>query len=342
MKAHLSLKLRRFKLTRNRKGLSSIIGGIFMVLIAISLSSSYFVWSLSQNTVYNDAIRQINQVDSNHLSESVTVQNTTYSVVSANLVSVAAQVQNQGSLSIQLVTLWVRISNGAWSSYNFTSPLNMNVSAGAPYQFNVNIQIPGAIVGQVYSFASWLITARGNVVALQKQVSSNIIVAQLAQGIGSMALDFSTFRFFTYATPTRLANYPDGTKSFTVPGQATPIAFGATLTNLDPREQTITLNQYSNIWLILPGAAGQIVQFFIVTVASDGTITTPYSPITIAFGETKLIVYASSSSSSFAQSSISASLTPNPGAVNLLLLGTIGPRDYGQNIPFVAVYVYKP
>ena len=176
----------------------------------------------------------------------------------------------------------------------------------------------------------------------QPAITNKIIVAQLAQGIGSIALDFAEFRFFTYATSTKLANYPDGNKSFNVPGQGTPIAFGATLTNLDPREKTITLNQHSNIWLVFPGAPGQIVQFFIVSVASDGTITPSYSPITIGFGETKLIVFASSSSSSFAPSSISASLTPNPGAVNLLLLGTIGPRDYGQNIPFVSVYVYKP
>ena len=161
-----------------------------MVLIATTLFSSYFVWTLSQNTVYNDAIRQINQVDSNHLSESVTVQNTTYNVGSGNLVSVAAQVQNQGSLSIQFVTLWVRISNGAWSSYNFTSPLNMSVPAGAPYQFNVSICVPGAIAGQGYSFASWLITARGNVVALlqARTFTNNIVVAQTAQGIGQSHL----------------------------------------------------------------------------------------------------------------------------------------------------------
>ena len=158
-----------------------------------------------------------------------------------------------------------------------------------------------------------------------------------------MTLNFFQFRYFTYATSTKLANYAAGITSFNVPGQSTPIAFGALLTNYDPQKATITLNRYSNIWLIFPGAPGQIVQFFIVNVASDGTITTGgYTPVSIAYRETKLIVFASSSSSSFSQSSVPPSLTPNPGAVNLMLLGTIGARDYGQNIPFVSVYVYKP
>jgi len=338
----LSLRKRFGKLKANSKGFSSVIGTTFMVLVMMFLSTSVFMWTLSQNTLYNEAIREKNQLESDVLSENVQVTNTTYVVNGNDQVQISVDITNPSSLGVQFTTLWVYASNATYTGYNFTKLSNVNVQGGANLPLSFNMIVKGLRLTGAYSFASWLITARGNVVALQKQVSSNIIVAQLAQGIGSLALNFSEFRFFKYATSTRLANYSDGIKSINVPGQGTPIAFGAILTNLDPIEQPITLNQYSNVWLILPGAAGQIVQFFIVNVASDGTITTPYPPITIAFGETKLIVFAALYSNSVLQSSISPSLTPNPGAVNLLLLGTIGPRDYGQNIPFVSVYVYKP
>lgn len=327
----------------DKRGFSSIVGAIFMILIVWTLASSFFLFTMSQNSAYNDAVRERNQLDVNRISENIYVVNVNYSVSANNNVSITAKIQNTGPSSIQFVTIWFYVSNNTWANYNYAN-LTLTVKGGATYSLNNSTVVNGVSLTGNYDVTSWLITARGNTISLPKQpaITNRIIVAQLAQGIGSIALDFSTFRFFTYATGTKLANYSSGVKSFNVPGKVTPIAFGATLTNLDPREAAITLNQYSNIWLVFPGAPGQIVQFFIVNVASDGTITTPYSPITIAFGETKLIVFASSSSSSFSQSSIGTSLTPNPGAVNLLLLGTIGAQDYGQNIPFVSVYVYSP
>ena len=313
-----------------------------MVLIAISLSSSYFVWSLSQNTVYNDAIRQINQVDSNHLSESVTVQNTTYSVVSANLVSVAAQVQNQGSLSIQLVTLWVRISNGAWSSYNFTSPLNMNVSAGAPYQFNVSIRIPGAIAGQSYSFASWLITARGNVVALQKQTSSNIIHSQTTQGIGSLAMDFQNFTYYT-VTGSTLNNFPNGASGYVVSSGGSNIAFKVILTNFDQNEKAITLYSNSVFFSIFPTTPQQVrgSYWYIVNVNEQtGAISSTYTDIILPFNVPTAIYFASDHAITPGSPFNGAkALFTGTAPVNLAFIGTIGGSAFGQNIPFVSIQV---
>jgi len=343
LQVHLLLRLRRLRLTRNRKGFSSIIGGIFMALIAMTLGASYFIGTLSQNTVYNDAIRQNNQIDSDRLSEIVQVLNTTYSVQANGMVTVAAKGQNAGPLSIQFVTFWIRVSKGTWANYNFTSVSNMpnmTVQAGAPFQLDgVPIIVPGASAGERYDFASWLITARGNVVALKKQASSNIIVAQVAQGIGSLALDFSAFRFFTYETSTRLANYSDGIKSFNVPS-GTNIAFGALLTNLDPSEQTIILMNNSQLWIYFPQASGQTRLWYVVNVDPNGNIASSYSPIPIEYMETKLIVFASSAAGSFSSGSRVLILrSDDTCALNLLLLGTIGPRDYAQNIPFVSLYV---
>jgi len=185
------------------------------------------------------------------------------------------------------------------------------------------------------------VTARGNTVAFEKPRVQNIVVAELAQGIGSMALEFYTFRYFTYQSSNKLKNYPTGSSGFKVPSR-TDIAFGVVLTNLDPSEQTITLNLYSQLWVYFPKAPGQSFVWYIVNVADDGTISDAYSSISLEFRERKLLVFASATAGSFVKVSLTSAVENLPCALNLLLLGTIGTRDYGQNIPFVSLYVYKP
>jgi FlaG/FlaF family flagellin (archaellin) len=57
----LSRNLR--KLIVNPKGFSSVIGTIFMVHVALVLSASVFLWTLSQNTAYFEAMREENQLE---------------------------------------------------------------------------------------------------------------------------------------------------------------------------------------------------------------------------------------------------------------------------------------
>jgi len=335
----LLLRKRFRKLIANSKGFSSVIGTTFMVLVMMFLSTSVFLWTLSQNTLYNEAVRARNQEESDRRNENVVAVSGNYSV-SGNEVTVNVMLRNAGSVAAQIINLWVLDTDPSNRRYANKS-LNLNLNPGNVTNLvessPLTVTIPGANAS--HNFASWFVTGRGNTIPLEKEQA--VIVAQLAQGIGSLALDFATFRFFTYANSTMLANYSDGIKSFNVPSR-TSIAFGVVLTNLDPRKQTITLNLYSQVWLYFPKSPGQSTVFYIVNVASDGTITTPYSPITVAFGETKLIVFASNVAGGQTTVSISSSVENLPCALNLLLLGTIGTRDYGQNIPFVSLYVYKP
>jgi len=308
-----------------------------MVLVALLLCTNVFLWTLSQNTLYNEAVKERNQLEVDRLNERVKAFNATYTVNDGE-VSVSADLQNQGPLSVQITNLWVKDIDK--DLYNCSGPLDeLNLEPGGASTLEISVTITGSEGGD--RFSSWLITGRGNVVPIQEKEIEEIIVANLAQGIGSMALDFLAFKYFTYQTSTKLANYPDGTNSFNVPSR-TNIAFGVKLTNLDPIKQPIRIDKYSQCWLYFPKAPGQSTVFYVVNVADDGTITTPYSPITIPFKETKLIVFASNTAGSLARVFISSSVEDLPCALNLLLLGTIGTRDYGQNIPFVSLYVYKP
>lgn len=327
------------KFRMNRRGFSSIVGAIFMVLIVWSLASAYFFFTLSQNTTYNEAVRETNEHSIARMSESVQAINTVYKVQSNGIVTVTVNVQNIGSSTVQFTTLWVYVSENNWNNYGFIKEMAVTLQAGKTLKQDFNVPVTGVTITGTYNFAAWLVSIRGNTFALEALRTNNIVVAQVAQGIGSMALDFSAFRFFEYATSTRLASYSDGIKSFNVPS-GTNIAFGALLTNLDPSEQTIILDKYSQLWLYFPQSPGQTRLWYVVNVDSIGNIASSYSPISIAYMETKLIVFASSAAGSFSSGSgVSILHSDDTGALNLLLLGTIGPRDYGQNIPFVALYV---
>jgi len=329
--------LRRKTRFGSSKGISTAVGTVFLVLTVFIIGTNIFLWTLTQNTIYNQAVKERNQQDVDRLIENVVGRNTNFVVPSTGRVNVTAELMNAGSISAQIVTLWVL--DATQRKYNVTDlrASNINLNPGDRLPLMRVVDIPDAVSDNVFN--SWLVTARGNKVNLETVQS--IIVANLSQGIGSMALDFLAFRYFTYQTSTRLANYPSGINTFNVPSR-TFIAFGVVLTNLDPSEQTIILNRYSQCWLYFPKSPGSTFVFYVVNVEDDGTITTPYSPITIAFTETKFFVFASDTAGSLGRVSITSAVENLPCALNLLLLGTIGTRDYGQNIPFVSLYVYKP
>lgn len=168
MRACLRHKTGLSKFRAERKGFSSIVGAIFMVIIVWILTSGYFIYTLSQNTVYNDAIREKNLLESNALSENVQATNTTYVVNGNDKVNVSTSITNIGSLSVQFTTLWTYASNATYTGYNSTQLLpNVNVQGGATIPLSVNMTIQGLRQGSAYSFASWLITGRGNVVPVE-------------------------------------------------------------------------------------------------------------------------------------------------------------------------------
>ncbi len=107
----------------NKKGFSSIVGAIFMILIVWSLATAYFFFTLNQNTSYNDAVRQINEADLTRMSENIQALNTSYLVNSNNYVTVRAKMQNIGSSTVKLVNLWVHVVENSGGSglddYNY-------------------------------------------------------------------------------------------------------------------------------------------------------------------------------------------------------------------------------
>jgi hypothetical protein len=310
-----------------------------MVLVVMLMSTGVFLWTLAQNTEYNQAVKQINQLDIERLNEKVTASYVNYTV-SAGKVYVNVIVSNEGSLSAKIVTLWVVDTNA--QTYGFNNTLDIDLNPGETIDFREDTAIVVTVPSSSpsHTFSSWFVTARGNTIPLEGE--QNVIIAQLSQGIGSLALDFYTFRYFEYTSEYDLKNYPIGNTNFTIPHN-TPIAFGILLTNLDPSKETIILDMHSQVWLYCPevigGTKAEPPVWYIVNVNENGTIQEPYSEISINYGEAKLIIFASKTPGTFSKIELTHQDYANKlFAVNLMLHGKLGDIDYGQNIPFVSVY----
>jgi hypothetical protein len=323
---------------KGKRGFSSIVGAVFMVLIMMVLASSYFVYTLSQNTAYNAAVGQKNQLDQSVRSEYLECLTTTYTTFNATKVNVYARIQNVGSTAVQFITVWISISNSTpWTAYNFGNLINANVQPGSIYSLNINLTVLGLVSGPNstynYNYGSWLVTSKGNTVALQQQiVSSNVIIsAQVAQGIGSISMDFKQFRYHDFGSG-NVANgtiLPSPKSSFTIPNNNNTI-LALQLTNYDNTTQDITLNSNSYVWVITPQAGTVKPAAWPIANVTGGRYIDSFSTQTLQYGKST-IVYFGPSAPSFAQSSL-----PTVVPVFILLFGKMGTSDFGQNIPFIS------
>jgi len=305
-------------------------------MIVLFFYTNVFMFIIVQNASFQEGVSEVNQEDVDRINEKITVSNVNYSVV-GNQVYVEAQVTNDGPVSVQIITLWV-VDKTA-QKYGCNDTLNINLKTGDTLVFTGSDALKVTMEGSNSSnvFTPWFVTERGNFVPLEQE--QGIIVAQLAQGIGSLALDLYNFRYFTYVSDQKLGSYPTGNIGFNVP-KNTYVAFGCHLTNLDPSKQTITIDSHSLFWQ--PGRSGVSEgAWFIVNVNVDGTISGTYSPISLGYGETKMIVFASQND--LGLGSFGRLRTPNAlttVATFLLLHGTLGSAAYAQNIPFVSLFYY--
>lgn len=347
MRTRLWHKTRLSRFRAERKGFSSIIGAIFMVIIVWILASGYFMYTLSENTVYNDAIRQKNMLESNALSESLQVINTTYVVSAANKVNVSASVTNMGSLSVQFGTLWAYASNSTYTGYGYSQLSNVNVYGGSTLSFSSNVTVQGLSGTSAYSFSSWLITARGNVVPLQKAILSytTIVSSNVTQGIGSLMMDFQNFTYYavTGNSPNyQLTPFPAGSSGYSVASGAGNIAFRVILTNLDQQQRQINLTSDSVFFSIFPTTPQQVrgSYWYIANVNSTGFVSSTFAPILLNYSIPEEVYFASSHPTvpGWNFSPISSSFT-GTAPVNLALIGTQGGKPFGQNIPFVSIKI---
>ncbi|UCE28694.1 MAG: hypothetical protein JSV85_05300 [Candidatus Bathyarchaeota archaeon] len=326
------------------KGVSTVVGTVFLMLIIFMVSTNVLLWSFSRNAEYNQAVMEKNQEEADRIDERVIAFKVGYYVdEDEGKVKVEARLENAGSLAARIINMWVLDTTTQRFGFNETvESLNLNLKPGDILNLTGSNGIVVSIDGVSSSdaFNSWFVTARGNTVPLEEdQMDQSIIVADLSRGVGYLALEFDEFRYFTYESPHKLGNYPSGTLGFDVP-KGEYVAFGCLLTNLDPLRRTIVIDAHSLFWQ--PGRAGIAEGYwFIVNVEADGTINEAYSSVAMNYQDTKMLVFASDDDLDIG--SFTRQKTPNAQttvATFLVLHGTLGSGPYAQSIPFVSLFYY--
>jgi len=325
------------------KGVSTVIATVFLVLTVFVLSTNVFLWTLSENALYNQAVKERNQQDVDRLIENIVATNTTY-YPSTGTFNVTTNLVNAGSISAQIITLWV--VDATQQKYNVTDLRASNITNLKPgdRRFLTRVvQIPGAVSTNIFN--AWIVTARGNTVPLTE--SQGIIIAQVSQGIGSVAMSFGSFVYYNVSSVSgkyRLQVWPDGKEGFYVPPNN--IAFRVILTNFDTNKRTINLNSHSSLWMIFKTNTPTQPRsgwWHIVNVNGTGWISSQtkgsFSDVSLPFGQPIMVYFASEDDLGTDNFKLSSPGYSGPAAVNLMLLGKIGTSTLGQNIPFVSVYV---
>jgi len=333
--------LRRF--FRDSKGISTAIGTVLLVLAMFVISSNVFLFTISQNTLYTQAVTESHQTDADRFNEKIVALNGNHTVA-GNQVTVEADLTNAGSVAAQVIKLWVFDTYPTNQRYNYAS-LDLNLNPGDVFRNVVTVTIPGAQTS--HSFVSYFVTARGNTVPVTAAEVNGTIVAQVALGIGKVGMDFDAFLYYNVSGTWpnyNLTVWPNGAEGFNV-RKNRDIAFRVTLTNFDSNKRTIQLNSHSVLWMIFPTIATQVrcAWWYIVNVNGSGKILSTakgsFSDVSLPYGSPAYVYFASSEDLSMNNFGLSSSGYDGPSAVNLMLFGKIGGSTFGQNIPFVSVYV---
>jgi hypothetical protein len=297
LQARLLCRMRHCKSRSGSRGFSSIVGAIFMVLIMVVLASNYFIFTLSQNTVYNNGVGQMNQLDANRLAENVVASNLNYSVL-GNVVSVTAQLQNLGSTSVRVVTLWVLDTTNNQKGFN--NSVACTLLPGSIALLNGASAIRVALVGasSADAFNSWFITALGNTVTSSvtfnfTEIETLVAAAQVhTQGV--FAVNWFYCKYTSALTPYRTDLHqllcPNGDTPSSY--RDTYVAFYLNLTNV--WTYPVTIKSQSSLTLVIYEADPE---FSIVkNVSYSGTRTlTPYNDanqITIDPGQATELIFA--------------------------------------------------
>jgi len=327
------LSLNKLRIKRNNKGISTIFGMVFFLLIVVIVFASFAV-VLNENTSLEATMIQSRQIDLDKANELLVLK----SVTGGNFL-----INNSSPLTAQVVRLWYQDTNGN----SIPIPVPLAQQAILPNEEKPYGQ--GIVPSNQARY--WFITARGNQFSYliqggKGQDGINGIngkdgangMAEVSNGIGFIGMDFNSFR--SYQTSSSPPTTPALSYSYRI-SQGNYSAFSLNVTNVEPTGRNITINSQSSIWALNPPTSSGATKGFNWNIAKlNGNQIIPFSG-----GDTKLLPNNVTVTLYFVTTSKPGQNTINTGAaaVNLLLTGTIwnttSTRDYGQNLPFISITI---
>jgi hypothetical protein len=354
----------RLSLRRNTKGVSTIFGMVFFLLIVVIVFASFAV-VLNQSTSLEATMIQSRQMDLDKAKELLVLK----PVIADNVF----WINNSGTTPAQVVRLWASDANGGNPIWQQVLPAQQIILPNQELPF-------GPLAGASGKFRCWVVTARGNQFSYLVQggkgqdgkngmdgIATGALSAAVAFGIGSISMDFEHFYGYNYASSGTSVDFTSRFSGYNLaPGtSSTKIIFAVNVTNMDPYDRQITLSSPSVFFSVMPYIKNiaqpiEAAAWYIVNVNPEtGAISSTFNPITFQRNQSTWLYFAAlydtvvipfqNAAKSGADTS---TLLPNgvnsiPAPINLALMGTVGnatvgpQRPFGQNLPFVSIYVNR-
>ena len=346
---------------RTRRGIAGIVATVFMFAMLFTVGASYFLFVNQNNMLYSQAASARASVSSAQQNEDLVV---TASKNSSNYLGFT--VQNLGGTTSTVTAFMVTNSNGTVLQFCEASsarpcpslPFSVNQGAtSALVSTNVTYSAPG-------TYTVKAITQLGNDFSATYPPTATSLASQaLSSGaIGDLYLTFHTFTYYKVVGCGSTSGYclSSSGSGFIIPAGAGSIAFAVSMTNLNPEEDSIVLDQFTLIYQnsFYGNNHQNFVAWYVVSNSSNDIqktytpIVLPYdTPVTVVFASTQCVSsaegpndcsgsYFAPGSSPSAAYTISANFIishgwelPPPVSVPSL---TYSASNYGQDAPFVS------
>lgn len=307
----MSTMITRFR-RRRRRAISAVMGALMFFAMMFTVGFSYIYTSEHDIMSVQSGQRsaQLEKLELNGLTNisgylQVNVNNTG-SVVS-EIRAVLVDTPSEQSAIDYTSSMFAKQPNARSPSYTKVN-FPIAVPPGEWVSLQTNLKYAS---GQVYVVK--LVTAYGNVFATDYPPTATSLAAQaLSSGaIGDLYLKFSSYTYYTFASGpgcpssggySGVCLVPQG-QGFAIPASLASgsLAFSITLTDLNPSEKTIVLDQFSLIYQTSFYGAQHTntIPWYIVSNGTESNglipIDTEYTPIVLKYDVPVTVFFASSS-----------------------------------------------
>jgi len=309
----------------DRKAVSTLLGGLVMILIVTTVIASFFAYQQQFNSRYQTVARQVNDheremnLERMNLFPKIDLSN-----------NILIDVTNSGSNPLRIVAVF---TDSGLSNDLTANPETINEGMTSPIDAQTTYSGTGSVTIKI-------LTERGNTASTIYPVPSPNRGGNNQEGasfVGPLKLEFSSFSYYKVNAPgNKVHDLVLGSKApaYTIDtGSLTGnyIAFSLEISNQDPDERTIVLDRFTDLFDAQIGSANTQV-WHMATIDAVGNLAL-YQDITLNFGDTVTLWFVTRSPAS---DDGSKAFSPGTQVASFLIFhGTIGGAAWGQNSPFV-------
>lgn len=332
-----------FRLLKDRRGLGSVVGSIFIILITI-FSFNAIYWVILQQNSYREVTDQMSSFDTERFSENLEFASSpvvNFTSVGGGIYEFNLNISNVGGISLEIVRIYIYRDNNSTltildkqeqaTDLGFSNGFFNSGEVNSTVHVRANRNLND---GNIYTIK--LVTERGRIFSTQYRLTS---ASQSTVGeftVGALKLDL-VYNSVNYTSPTQHTPVP----GWIVPG-STNLVFYIELTNTGA--QQIKILKSSVFYAMEFKESGNPVPkpFFIVGPTTNYPGGTPG---VVAYDEVSnpyIIPPNSSVIVKFSSGTVGGS-SPNQlggGTRYLAFIGLyyeMGGQERGLNIPFVAI-----